>query len=347
MTSEKTEQPTPKKLQDARKEGQVAHSKDLTQTVLVVALFGYMLADARGAIQRMGEMIILPSGLLKMEFADAAGVLLEQLFRDMAWLLLPYVLIVLGVGSLVEVIQTRFLIAFKRLVPSAKKLNIASNVKNIVSRKNLVEFLKSNAKIAVLCSVIWFVLDAELGALMTLPQSDLAGVGVALGLLLKSMIIKVSIAYAVIAAADFAWQWHHHHRQLMMTKDEVKRESKENEGDPHIKSERKQLHQDMLQEGAVERTRQASVVIVNPIHLAVAILYQDGRTPLPVVVAKGEGALARRMVLAARQARVPVLENVPLARALTEQARVDQYIPDELIHGVAEVLRLVRQMKED
>ncbi|MFD0669025.1 type III secretion system export apparatus subunit SctU [Ramlibacter sp. MAHUQ-53] len=342
--SEKTELPTPKKLEKAREDGQVAHSKDFTQTVLILALFGYMLADSEAIVRRLGEMMVLPASVLRMQFEDAVNVVVTQLLRDSIALLLPYLLIVIGLGLFVEMLQTGMLVSIKSVTPSGKKLNVVNNVKNIVGKKNLVEFLKSNLKIAVLSAIIYVVLRDSLPVLLTLPQAGLAGVGVALGLLLKSMMVKISVGYAIIAAADFAWQRHQHVKQLMMSKDEVKQEYKEAEGDPHIKHQRKHLHQEMLQEGAVQKTRQASVVVTNPVHLAIAIDYEEGRTPLPVVLAKGEGALAARMVQAAREAGVPVLENVPLAWALMETASVDQYIPSELIEPVAAVLRMVREI---
>jgi len=347
MSSEKTEQPTHKKLNKAREDGQVAKSKDFTQTVLILALFGYILAVAPDIMRKMGEMMVLPASLLGMGFEDAANVVLTQLLWDSVELMLPFVLIVLLLGIFIEALQTGMLISFKAVMPSGKKLNVAANLKNIFSMKNFVEFLKSCAKIAVLSAVIWYILSEELGTLLTLPRADLVGVGVAVGMLLKSMIIKISIAYAVIALFDFAWQRKNHVKQLMMSKDEVKREYKEAEGDPLIKHSRRHLHMEMLNESAVERTRKASVVVTNPTHLAIAIVYKDGETPLPVVVAKGEDALAARMVHAARQAGVPVLQNIPLARGLWADAHVDNYVPQNHIQAIAAILRLVRDMKED
>jgi type III secretion protein U len=347
MSSEKTEQPTHKKLSKAREDGQVAKSKDFTQTVLILALFGYILGDAPSLIRRLGEMMVFPASVLGLGFEDAANVVVTQLFMDAIWILLPFLLIVVMLGIFVEAVQTGLLISFKAAMPSGKKLNVAANLKNIFSKKNFVEFLKSCAKIAVLSAVIWYVLSEELGALLTLPRAGLLGVGVAVGMLLKSMIIKISIAYAVIALFDFAWQRKNHIQQLMMSKDEVKREYKEAEGDPQIKHARRHLHMEMLEEGAVERTRNASVVVTNPTHLAIAIVYKEGETPLPVVVAKGEDALATRMIVAARQAGVPVLQNIPLARGLWQDAQVDNYVPRDQIEAVAAVLRMVRDMKED
>jgi type III secretion protein U len=280
-----------------------------------------------------------------MSFEEALNTLLTEMFRESVRLLLPYLLIVIVLGLFVEMAQTGMLLALKSLIPSGKKLNVITNVKNVFSKKNLVEFLKSNIKIVALSAIVYSILKAELGTLITLPLAGLAGVGVAFAMLLKSLMVQVAVGYVVIALADFAWQRKNHVKQLMMSKDEVKQEYKQAEGDPHIKHERKHLHQEMLEEGgAVHKTRDASVVVTNPTHLAIALRYVQAQTPLPIVLAKGEGALAERMVAAARAQGIPVLQNIPLARALMKNASVNQYIPTELIEPVAQVLLLVQEL---
>lgn len=345
--NEKTEKPTPTKLRKAREEGQVAHSKDLTQTILMAALMGYMLVDAPAMATRLGEMLIMPAHLMTMEFEAAFNVLLKEMARAFVALLLPFILIVIVMGLVVEMCQTGMLFAFKSLKPSGKKLNVVQNVKNMLGMKGLMEFLKSNIKIAVLSAVVYWVLSSEMPNLLTLPHAGVNGVGVALVILLKSLFIQLTFAYAVIAVADFAWQRHHYMKQQMMSIDEVRREYKEQEGDPHIKQERKHLHQQMLWDGAVTGARSSSVLITNPVHLAMAIRYRPGQDPLPVLLAKGEGVLARLMVKAAREAGVPILENVPLAWDLMRRGTVAQYIPQDLIVPVAEVLRVIRGLRTD
>lgn len=345
--SEKTEKPTPTKLRKAREEGQVAHSKDLTQTILMAALIGYMLVDAAEMAHRMGEMMVMPANLMSMEFEAAFNVLVREMARAFVALVLPFILIVIVLGLVVEMAQTGMLFAFKSLKPSGKKLNVVQNVKNMFGQKGLIEFLKSNVKIGVLSVVVYWILASELPHLMTLPQAGVGGVGVALVILLKSLFMQLTLAYAVIAVADFAWQRHHYMKQQMMSIDEVRREYKEQEGDPHIKHERKHLHQQMLMEDSVNGARSASVLITNPVHLAMAIRYRAGQDPLPVLLAKGEGVLARLMVKAAREAGVPILENVPLAWDLMRRGTVAQYIPQDLIVPVAEVLRVIRGLRPD
>jgi type III secretion protein U len=342
--SEKTEQPTAKKIRDAREKGDVAKSKDFTQTVLIVALFGYLVANGENLMADLGKIILLPFPFVNTDFNAAVNVLIDDFAKEVFLFLWPFLLIVLVLGIFSEAVQTGLLISFEALKPSAKKLNVVSNVANIFSKKNLVEFLKSCLKIVVLSVVVyWIVLDS-LPLLMHVPYYGMAELGGVFGEIIKILIIKVGLAYGVISLADFAWQRYEYTKKLMMSKDEVKQEYKGMEGDPLIKSQRKQLHQEMLQNDAVQSSRKATVLVTNPTHLAIALRYDEGETPLPLVLAKGEGALAQKMIDAAREAGVPVMQNIPLAHSLFRDAAMNQYIPSELIEPVAEVLKLIKNL---
>ncbi|ODS93693.1 MAG: EscU/YscU/HrcU family type III secretion system export apparatus switch protein [Comamonas sp. SCN 65-56] len=343
--SEKTEQPTSKKLRDSRQKGDVAYSKDFTQTLLILAIFGYLIAFGGRMVDALAQMILLPSTLLTLGFNEAANTLLDAVLREMAWLVLPFIGIVLAIGIFGDTMQVGILFAFEKLKPSGKKLNVLSNAKNIFSKKNLVEFLKSLIKIFFLSALLWLLISDGLPLILSIPNAGLAGLGEVVGQLMKTMLINIGVAYGVISLADFVWQRMQYRKGLMMSKDEVKQEYKEMEGDPHIKQQRKHLHQELLQQGAVASARKATVVVTNPTHLAVALHYDAEQTPLPVVLAMGEGALAERMMAAAREAGVPVMQNIPLAHALTEQAQAGQYIPSELVEPVAQLLLLLQQME--
>ncbi len=342
--SEKTEQPTSKRLRDSRKKGDVAYSKDFTQTLLILSIFGYLLGNSGHIVERLGQMILLPGSLLRLNFQDAADTLVYELLSSAAWVVLPFVGIVLGVGMFADALQVGVMFAFEKIKPSGKKLNVLSNAKNIFSKKSLVEFLKSCLKIAILSSLLYTLIRDAMPILTSIPQAGLAGLGQVMATLLKTMLVHIGLAYSCIALADFVWQRHQYRKGLMMSKDEVKQEYKQMEGDPRIKQQRKQLHKEMQQQSAVQSARTATVVVTNPTHLAVALHYDAEETPLPVILAKGEGALAQRMMEAAREAGVPVMQNIPLARALTAQGEAGQYIPSELVEPVAEVLRLLQQL---
>ncbi len=345
--SEKTEKPTPQKIRKARQDGQVAHSKDLTQTVLVVSLFGYMLANAEALVRSLASMILMPAGVLGMEFHQAVNALASALLAEAAWMVAPFLGIVIGLGLFTELAQTGMNVSFKAMLPSGKKLNVLANAKNLVSAKTLFEFLKSNIKIALLSVVVYSVLRNALPALITLPGGGLTAVAVATGVLLRHLILYASLGYVVMSVVDFIWQRHQYTKQLMMSKDEVTKEYKEAEGDPHIKHKRKELHRELMEGHEVASAANASVVVTNPTHLAVAIAYQREVTPLPVVLAMGADAKAHRITAVARRAGVPVMQDIPLARALYASAQLDQYIPADLIEPVAQVLRLVQEMQHD
>lgn len=346
MSGEKTEQPSHKRLKEAREKGDVAHSKDFTQTLLILALFGYMLGNATSIIDSLGRLMLIPAGLTGLPFEDALKTALDGVQHEGIVILLPFLLIVLFGGMFAEFLQVGFVLAFKKILPSAQKLNVLSNLKNVFSKKNLVEFLKSAVKIVFLSALVVHVVRAALPELMSVPYSGLAGMQSGVGGMIRTLIINIAVGYTIIALADFVWQRLQYRKQLMMSKEEVKQEFKEMEGDPHIKSKRKHLHQEMVMQGAVNSARKASVVVTNPTHLAIALFYETDETPLPLVLAKGEGALAMEMIKAARDAGVPVMQNIPLARALMTDAQVDQYIPSELIEPVAEILRHVRKLAE-
>lgn len=343
--SEKTEQPTAKKLREARERGEVAKSKDFTQTALILAFFGYVVANGQSMAERIGQMLLMPMDYLNEDFDQTIGMLVEEMLREGVALLLPFLLIGLGVGIAAEVVQTGFLISFKAAMPSGKKLNVVANAKNMVSKKSLVEFLKSSLKIAVLSVVIYQLIRSSLPTLMYVPAYDISHFGQIVGQLLKTLIIYTGLAYVVLSLADLAWQRFQYTKQLMMSKDEVKQEYKGMEGDPHIKSQRKALHKEMMENGAVQQASEASVLITNPTHLAIALKYSDDDTPLPLVTGMGEGTVAQMMIDAAIQAGVPVMQNIPLAHALFDDASVNQYIPSDLIEPVAAVLKLVQDLK--
>lgn len=345
MSSEKTEQPTHKRLRDSRKKGDVAHSKDFTQTLLILALFGYMIFNAGDITESLGRLMLVPATLTSMPFREALPTAMTAAFQEAVELVLPFLLIVIIVGMLAEFLQVGVVIAFEKLKPSGKKLNVLANLKNTFSKKNLMESLKSLIKVVFLTTLITLVIKKDLPELMAMPRAGLEALGEAIGSLMLTLLLNVALVYIIIALADLVWQRKQYRKGLMMTKDEVKREYKESEGDPHIKHKRKHLHQEMVMQGG--QPRKPTVVITNPTHLAIALYYKKGETPLPRVVAKGEGVHAERIKREAREAGVPVMENVPLARSLWRTTEIDQFIPSELIEPVAEVLLLVQKLAQD
>jgi type III secretion protein U len=346
VSSEKTEQPTAHRLREARKDGQVAKSKDFTQVLMLGALFGYTLAASDDIVREFVALMTAPAKVHGLEFHAALAIVMSQAVHSVVWLFVPYLLIVIVGGILAEASQTGVLFAFKMLVPKGDKLNPVTNLKQIFSMKNIVEFVKSLFKVVLLSLIVAMVIRDALDALVKVPAAGIAAVGQALYELLKTLTIQTFVAYLAIALADFAWQRHSYIKGLMMSMEEIKQEHKQLEGDPHVKGHRKELAKEIAMGEGVKKSAKASVVVTNPTHLAIALFYEEQETALPVVLAKGEGAIAAAMVRVAREAGVPVMQNIPLARALMATAQIDQYIPSELIEPVAEVLRAIRRLAE-
>jgi type III secretion protein U len=253
--------------------------------------------------------------------------------------------IVFVVAILSNAIQVGVLFAFDGIKPKLDKLNPAAGFKRIFGMKNLIENLKSVLKVLFLSGlIIWIVYDA-VGAAIRAPYCGLPCIEFVMAEMMKKIAIFTSAAFIIVAAFDYAFQKAQHIKSLKMTKDQVKREYKESEGDPLIKSKRRQLAQELVMSDQGSAVRKASVVVTNPTRIAIALRYVQGETPLPMVVAKGEHLNAERIIKIAKEAGIPIMENVPLARALMEEVEVDRYIPSELLEPVAEVLRWVRTLQ--
>lgn len=344
MSGEKTEQPTSKKLRDAREKGQVVSSKEVTSCLLILCFFALLAATLPGLVERLERLILLPVDFLEMDTMDAAAPLLPAMAAEAAGIVAPFLAIAV-IGTIVATTgQFGLLLSFEAAKPSMGKLNPGQYFKKTFGLSNLIELLKSLIKIGVLSMVIYAVIRGGLNAMVLAPSCGVACLRSVLGEMLFTIAVWSSAPFVLIAAGDYFFQKWNFTRQHMMSKDEVKREYKESEGNPEIKGMRKQLHQQMLQEGNVEKARKATVLVTNPTHIAVAVVYDRETTPLPVITAMASGHVAQRMMKAAAEAGVPVMRNVPLARGLFEGGAVDQYIPSELIEPFAEVLRAVQDL---
>lgn len=347
MSGEKTELPTRKRLRDARKKGQVAHSKEVSSTVLLLGMFVYFIVGGEWIYQQLIEMIDIPTGYYTVPFNEALPAVVTGVIGKIVVLSLPGVGVVILGGIGANYFQVGPLFSTEPLTPNLSKLNPAEKLKQMFSMKNFMEFIKSSVKVVFLGILIYHLIRDSIPVLIYVPYDGLDGVLRALNALLYRLAIVTSFAYIVIAVADFVFQRKQHTKQLMMTKQEVKQEHKENEGDPTIKGKRKELHRELANGEAVKRTKNATALVTNPTHYAIALQYEKGVTPLPILLAKGKGPLALRMMEVAREEGIPVMQNVPLARALYAEAKVDQFVPRDLIEAVAEVLRVVQRMRRE
>jgi len=339
---EPTEAPTPKRLRDARDKGQVARSAELTAALgfaggcaallmMTSALFAELLASVAQGIE-------LAAGAPEPSAAAPAAM------RSALDTVLRASLPVAGAAALLAAaggfLQNPGLFTTAPLVPDLNRINPLEGVKRIFSANTAVELVKSLAKLALVGVVVYDVLVTHAPFVPRLVSQPASTSFVWVGSVAATLVFRVVLLYAVIGVADYLWQRRRHFKQLMMTKEEVKKEYKESEGDPQHKAERKRVHQEVLQHQMVESVRSADAVIINPTHIAVALRYDEESMEAPTVVARGERLVAQQIKEVARKYGVPVYRDVPLARSLV-QLELGQEIPEALFEAVAVVLRFV------
>jgi len=345
--ADKTEKPTPKKIKDARKEGNVAKSKELTSTVLFLGwlaggwlMMGFMYRKMRALFETSLAAVTHPFELGAREVGHVA-------FDTLLWLTLPLLALALFLGVLVEFLQVGPIVTLKKVSPKLDKLNPVEGIKKMFSMDNLVELVKSVIKSAALIFIGGYVLWGMLPQLLMLPSSPPAAIGSAVWYALVRIGIWTIFVFFFVSALDAWYQKFSYTKQLRMSRRDIKQEVKENEGDPYIKSRRRQLHQEWSQQNMLSAVRGSNVVVTNPTHIAVALQYEHGVDDLPVVVAKGEDGIAALIRQAAEEAGVPILQNVQLARGLNEKVELDNYISSEFFDAVAEVLHWAEGVRRE
>lgn len=345
MSDEKTEQPTPKRLRDAREKGQVAKSQDVPSALTVMAVAVYLLAMAPDMLNTLMSMGEIPMLVMNRPFSEALGIVATTTLSCALRVAGPLVGMVMGVALCANLAQVGVMFSIQSALPKLDNVSPGKWFKKVFSLKNAVEFLKNIIKVTVLGVTVYVIFTDYLPLLFRIPQGGTGDMWSILGAAAGDLVLTAAGVFCVIATADWFFQKWQFNKQNMMSKDEVKREYKESEGDPLIKSKRKQLHQEMIARNQVANTRKAKVLVTNPTHFAVALDYEKDKTPLPVILARGQGALAQRMIRAAREEGIPIMRNVPLARSLFEQGTENSYIPRDLIGPVAEVLRWAQSLQ--
>jgi type III secretion YscU/HrpY family protein len=349
MSGEKTEQPTPKRLRDARKKGQVAKSQDLTQAVLLVAAFGVLAAGADAYVSELRHIMVdlfqpqlLTGTLNDDELVRRAG----HASNRALLLITPLLGAVFLVAGALNFLQVKALFSAEVLKPKLDKLNPIKGFQNLFFKsRTYLELLKTLIKFAVVGATAYVVLAGSLRDIVLTARTELKETGSIASDLLFGIAFKIGAAFIILGAADYLLQKRLHLKSLKMSKYEVHREYKDDEGDPHLKHMRKQLHEQMLASGTVAKVASAQAVVVNPTHIAVALEYDEGSMNAPVVSAKGQLLMAQRIIAVARQHRVPIVRQISLAHRLYK-VETGSEIPDDLYAAVAEILNWVYQLAQ-
>lgn len=349
-TQDRTEKATPKREEEALREGNVAKSTEINSAaVLLAALLAFWLTGAEmgRAIRGFLAYTYQRSSFLQIT-PDSLPVQTELLVMVVLKLLGPFCVVLMAVAVLANYVQVGSVWATKGLKPKFSKINPMKGFKKFVSMRSLVELLKGLLKLTIVGLIGYNVLA---GHIEDFPVLASLSVAESVGFLLKvtfELTIKIAIALVFLAAADFAYQKYDHAKQLKMTKQEVKDENKQTEGSPQVKSRIRSKQLEAARNRMFSAVPEATVVVTNPTHIAVALHYDPANShDAPRVVAKGQRKIAERIKAIAREFFIPVVENKPLARSLYAACEVGQEIPEEFYQAVAEILSQIFQRDHD
>lgn len=344
---EKTEKATPKKRQDQRKEGNVLQSKEIVTAASVLGIFaavrllaGFMMKNVLGFSTKMFSAV----GTTQVT-QDSVMSIWVDVITLVVVVVGPVLAVAMLLGIIPTVAQTRGLFTMKALQPKFSRLNPLEGIKKLFSAQAIVGILKGLIEVIVITYIVYNEISDRMPKIVALMD-----VGVMQGLAYAAssifdLVMLICIVLVFVAAADFLFQWWQFEKKLKMSKQEVKEEFKQMEGDPQIKSKIKQRQQQMAQARMMQEVPTADVVVRNPTHYAVALRYDQDKNRAPQVVAKGKDFLALRIVEIAEKNDVSTIENPPLARALYAQVDLGREIPFELYDAVAEVLTVVYREK--
>lgn len=345
---EKTELPTPKRERESREKGQVAKSTEVTTTISMFSVIGYLWFSWDSNFAKLVALMDDSAGLAASgDFGTASVQGVFNIYYTFIDLILPIVGVAIAAGLFGNFVQFGFLWALESIKPDLKKINPMEGFKRIFSMKQVVQVLKSIAKIILLSAMLYYVVTYSIGAYINSLSCGIPCITTISGAIMQLLLFVSFIAFVGVGVIDFMYQKHAHIKSLMMSKEEVKQEYKQTEGSPEIKGQRKRISQEILMSDNSAATKKASAVVVNPTHYAVALSYRPEEVAVPLVVAKGVDLTALRMRADAEEAGVPIFSNVKLARMLHAEVELDELIPQDMFAAVAEILVWIEQHKDE
>jgi flagellar biosynthesis protein FlhB len=344
---ERTEKPTAKRLREAREKGQVAKSPEVASALILIGSLGILVIAGTWMFWTLVKFmhgVFGNLGTIPIHGESASAFLLE-VFEQIFILLVPLMgtLLIVGIGA--NLMQVGFLFTTKPFVPKLSKFNPISGIKNLVSLKSLVELLKSLLKILLIGGIAYAVLRREMESLPSLMAMSVGQIVSFIGIASLKIIFYVALGMLIMAILDFVYQKWQYTKDLMMSKQEVKDEWKQTEGDPRIKGKIRQAQREMAMRRMMQAVPEADVIITNPTHLAIALKYNAEEMVAPQVVAKGAALIAERIKEIGRDHDVPTVENKPLAQVLYKTCEIGDTIPDSLYRAVAEILAYVYRLR--
>ena len=345
--SDKTEELTSKKKKDARKQGNIAKSAEVNKAMTFIAILVVIYMMSGSIISELqGFIVNILSGDFSMTMNDnTIKILMFKVMMSFMKIVLPISLIIMVFGILGSLIQTGLFFSMESLKPKFSKLNPLTGLKNMFSMKAIVNLIKSMVVICIMIYLGYSFMSKNFEGIIKSGDIYLPYLFNIVLDLIKSILTSITLAVAVVAALDYGYEKFSHKKGLKMTKQEVKEEYKQMEGDPHIKGKIKQKQRQMANQRMMQAVPSSTVILTNPTHISIAIRYEQGKDTTPIVVAKGVDEVAFRIREIAKSHDIPIIENVPLARLIYKEVDIDQEIPEEMYKAVAEVLVAVYKIK--
>ena len=345
---EKTEMPTAKKLRDAREKGQVCTSKDIVSTAILIVLFALLGWMGLALVDDISALL----GFIGASFARDIDGATRQASTLAVLIVCKHSFIFVAVAAIIGIIanvaQIGFLFTIEPIIPKLEKLSPVEGAKKIFSMKNVFEFLKNIVKVCFLGYLLYKIIWSSVPELLTMCYGTIDDIFPCLKLMLKRLAVYTAFGYIVIAVVDRLFQSRNFTKQMMMTKDEVKREYKEMEGSAEIKQAQRQFRDEIMNgPDPVKATKTANAVIVNPTHISVGVRYDASEAPLPRIVVAGAGAIAKIIRETALAEGIAIIEEKPLARALYAKAKIGEFVPDEYLESVAEILKWAKRLEDE
>ena len=345
---EKTEKPTPKRKKEAREKGQVAKSIEIGSVSILMGALGvfffygtWMFVDLKNIMTGFFQS----TGSLKIDSIPDFNQFAIMVMTKFFLLLMPLFITIVVLGIAANLLQVGPMISLKPLSPNFSKLNVFKGLKRLVSLRSWVELVKSIAKILIVGGVAYLTVKNEIEKMPFLMNMDIIEILSFIGISTLKICLFACLVLSLLAILDYVYQKYQHEKDIKMTKQEIKEETKQSEGDPKVKQRIRRTQIEMLRIRMLNTIPEATVVITNPTHFAVAVKFELNKMPAPLVIAKGAGVLAARIKELAKENHIPIVENKPLAQLLFKTVDIGSYIPVELYQAVAEILAYIYRIQ--
>ena len=346
--SQKTEEPTEKKLSKAREKGDVPVSREIYNWFMLssaAALFSFMgLRIGRKIKNSLYRFIEHPDDII-IDQTSFFILVKDVLSNFLLFLIIPFAVMYIT-AIFAGYVQNGFILSMKSIEPKLEKVSPLSGLKRIFSLKTLFEFIKNLSKMIVITLIIWSLMLPELQSISDMISLEAGEIGYKLYLIARKILIIIVVFLTIIAAADFAYQRFSYRKKMRMTKQEIKDEYRQAEGDPQVKSKLRQLRLQKAQQRMMQEVPKADVIITNPTHYAVALKYDVITMTSPKLLAKGADLIAKKIRELAIENDIPIVENPPLARALYDNVELNEEVPETHYKAVAEVINYVFELKK-